>query len=210
MADTFLLKGLALGFGNGIAPGPFLALVIAASLRGGFRNGAVLALSPLITDLPIIAASMLVLAQLASPIIGGLSMVGALVLGWYAYEAFRDARSTSLSELRSGAFQAQPARHALREGIVANAVNPNPWMFWITVGGPLLSEAWSQSPLSAAAFVVPFYGLLIGSKVAVAAALGAGRTRLSDRGYRVLLSSAGLLLVALAFSMARSGVAALV
>ena len=56
MNTTYFLQGVALGFGSGITPGPFLALVVAASLRGGFRNGAVVSLSPLITDLSIVIA----------------------------------------------------------------------------------------------------------------------------------------------------------
>lgn len=209
MISTYLLQGLALGFGNGIAPGPFLALVIAASLRGGFRNGAVVALSPLITDVPIIAVCMTVLAQLPTRGVAGLSVIGAIVLAWYAYEAFRDARGASLEAMRRGAASVQPTRHALRQGVVANFLNPSPWMFWITVGGPLLAASWAEGPIVAAALLVPFYTLLIGSKVAVAGAVGVGRSRLSDVGYRRLLSAAGLLLVGLSLSLLRSGISAL-
>lgn len=206
MITSYLLQGLALGFGSGITPGPFLALVIAASLRGGFRNGAVVALSPLITDLPIIVACITVLAQLPDKGVAALSLAGAGVLARYAYEAFRDARTASLSAMRAGAASVQPARHALRQGIVANFFNPSPWMFWISIGGPLLTESWAHGAAASAAFLLPFYGLLIGSKVAIAAAVGAGRSRLSDVGYRRLLSSAGLLLVGLAISLLRSGI----
>lgn len=209
MITSHFLQGLALGFGSGIAPGPFLAVVIAASLRGGFRNGAVVALSPLITDLPIIAACLTVLSQLPAHGIAALSLAGAGVLGWYAYEAFRDARSASLEAMRAGATEVQPARHALRQGVVANLLNPSPWMFWITIGGPLLTASWADGVGASAAFLLPFYGVLIGSKVAIAAAVGAGRSRLSDVGYRRLLSGAGLLLVGLALSLLRSGGATL-
>jgi len=209
MITTYLLQGMALGFGNGIAPGPFLALVIAASLRGGFRNGAVVALSPLITDLPIIVMCVTVLSRMPARGVAALSIAGAGVLGWYAYEAFRDARGASLTAMREGAAVVQPARHALRQGIVANFLNPSPWMFWITIGGPMLSNSWAEGALVSAAFLLPFYGLLIGSKIAIAGAVGAGRSRLSDVGYRRLLSGAGLLLVGLALSLLHSGVGAL-
>jgi threonine/homoserine/homoserine lactone efflux protein len=138
-----------------------------------------------------------------------LSIVGAGVLGWYAYEAFRDARTASLAAMRSGAAAVQPARHALRQGVIANLLNPSPWMFWITIGGPLLNASWQYGASAAVSFLLPFYGLLVGSKVAIAAAVGAGRSRLSDVGYRRLLSAAGLLLVGLAVSLLRSGVGTL-
>lgn len=205
MITSYFAQGLALGFGSGITPGPFLALVISASLRGGFRNGAVVALSPLITDLPIIIACVTVLSRVPDRGLGLLSIAGSAVLGWYALEAFRDACGASLQELRNSARTAQTPRHALRQGVIANFLNPSPWMFWITIGGPLLSRSWQVGPLASASFLLPFYGLLIGSKVGIAAAVGAGRSRLTDLGYRRLLNAAGLLLVGLAASLLHSG-----
>lgn len=209
MNTSYFVQGVALGFGSGITPGPFLALVIAASLRGGFRNGAIVSLSPLITDLPIVVACVSVLAQLPARGVAALSLAGSGVLAWYAYEAFRDARTASLAAMRTGAAAVQPARHALRQGVIANLLNPSPWMFWITIGGPLLSESWSVGVMASASFLLPFYALLIGSKIAIAGAVGAGRSHLSDVGYRRLLSGAGLLLVGLAVSLLRSGVSTL-
>lgn len=209
MHTSYFLQGLALGFGSGLSPGPFLALVIAAALRGGFRHGAVVALSPLITDLPIIVACITVLARMPDVAIAALSLLGAAVLAWYAYESVRDARTTSLAALRAGAVATVPARHALRQGVIANLTNPNPWMFWITVGGPLLTASWTHGATASLAFLVPFYFLLIGCKVGIAAAVGAGRSRLDDRGYRLLLLGAGAVLAGLALSLARHGVVAL-
>lgn len=206
---TYLLQGLALGFGSGITPGPFLALVIAAALRGGFRHGAVVAMSPLVSDLPIVVACMTVLAALPERGVAALSLAGGGVLAWYAYEALRDARTASLDAMRAGIAEVPNSAHALRRGAIANFLNPSPWMFWITVGGPLLAASWDEGPLASAAFLVPFYALLIGSKVVIAAAVGAGRSRLSNLGYRRLLRGAAALLVALAVSLVHGGITTL-
>lgn len=204
---SYLVQGIALGFGSGVMPGPMLALVLSASLRGGFRNGATVAMSPLITDLPIVALCMTVLVQLPVAALGFIAYAGAVVLAWYAYEAVRDAFTVSLDELRNSVERAPSRARSLRQGVVANFLNPSPWLFWMSVGGPLLKEAWTSSPMHAIAFVAPFYLLLIGSKVLVAWAAGAGRSRLSNRGYRfMLLAAAGLLLV-LAGSLVVNGVA---
>ena len=48
-------------------------------------------------------------------------------------------------------------------------------MFWIAVGAPVLA---GRDVLGAAAFLLGFYFGLIGSKVAIAAAIHAGRDRL--------------------------------
>ena len=206
MVREFLLRGLALGFGSGMSPGPFLALVVSSSLRGGFRHGAAVALAPLVSDLPVILASMLLLSQLPQQVLAALSMLGAVVLAWYAYESFRDARAVSLVAMRANAGGTPPARDALRRGVLVNLLNPNPWMFWITIGGPLLVSARDAGAVAVLAFMLPFYGLLIGSKVAIAAAIGAGRSRLTDRGYRLLLAGAGSLLLVLAGSLMSSGI----
>lgn len=207
--SNYLLQGLALGFGSGISPGPFLAVVLSAALRGGFRHGAAVAMSPLITDLPIVALCLTVLSQLPAQAVGALSIGGALVLAWYAYESIRDARTVSLTELRENSAHLPTARHALRRGVITNALNPSPWMFWLSVGGPVLTSAWSASAGTALAFLLPFYTLLIGSKMAIAWAVGAGRSRISDRGYRITLYGAATLLIGLALSLAKTGLAAL-
>jgi threonine/homoserine/homoserine lactone efflux protein len=81
----YLVQGLLLGLGVGLAPGPLLALVISASLRGGTSHGLRVAFSPLITDLPIIVVSLFILRQINNSALGFLSIVGAIVLFYFAY-----------------------------------------------------------------------------------------------------------------------------
>ena len=141
------------------------------------------------------------MSQLSDDAVRTLTLAGAAVLLWYAYEAARDARTTSLADLRGSAERAPSARRSLRQGVVANFLNPSPWLFWLGVGGPLVTRAWDEAPLNAAAFVVPFYALLVGSKVVLAWAVGAGRGRLSDRSYRAVLVAAAVMLLGLAASL---------
>ena len=61
---TYIMLGATLGLSAGISPGPLLTLVISESLKHGPGGGIKVALSPLITDLPIILASLLILARL--------------------------------------------------------------------------------------------------------------------------------------------------
>jgi threonine/homoserine/homoserine lactone efflux protein len=41
--------GIGLGIGAGVTPGPLLALIIAETLRGGWRSGMLVALAPLLS-----------------------------------------------------------------------------------------------------------------------------------------------------------------
>ena len=55
-------------------------------------------------------------------------------------------------------------------------------------------RAWQTSPTYVFAFLVGFYALLVGGKIAVALAIAGGRRYLSDMWYRRLLVGAGALL----------------
>jgi threonine/homoserine/homoserine lactone efflux protein len=62
---TALASGAFLGLSCGLAPGPLLALVVAQTLRHGPREGCKIALTPLVTDAPIIVVALVVAAGLA-------------------------------------------------------------------------------------------------------------------------------------------------
>ena len=62
---TALATGAFLGLSCGLAPGPLLALVLAQTLRHGPREGCKIALTPLVTDPPIIVVALVLAAKLA-------------------------------------------------------------------------------------------------------------------------------------------------
>jgi threonine/homoserine/homoserine lactone efflux protein len=184
-----LLLGFSLGLGAGLAPGPLLALVIRATLQSGIAAGVRVAFSPLVTDIPIIAVAVLLASSLPEGALGVLGVAGGVFVIWLGVEALRE--SPAPAEAAVGA--AHPQRQLLR-GALTNALSPHPWVFWITVGAPILAE---QGTGGSAAFLVAFYLMLVGSKVAVAGILGAGRERLvQGRGYAVVLRASALLLLA--------------
>jgi threonine/homoserine/homoserine lactone efflux protein len=194
-----LVLGLSLGLGAGLAPGPMLALVIRSSLQGGFGAGARVACSPLITDLPIIVIAVVLAAALPHGVLGVLGVAGGAFVVWLGIEALRDQPAPA--EAAAGAAVADGA---LRRGALTNLLNPHPWIFWISVGAPILGGAGAGE---AAVFLVAFYALLVGTKVLVAAALGAGRERLlRGRGYHLALRASGVLLLAAGVLLILEGV----
>ncbi|GAA1309368.1 hypothetical protein Psi02_26410 [Planotetraspora silvatica] len=190
---TELLLGLSLGLGAGVTPGALLSLVIAASLRGGFRSGVRLACVPLLSDLPVVLLSLTAVGAMPGTFVRVLSAVGGLYVVYLGVSTIREARAAEPP--RPGDAEPSSARQVL-SAVVVNLLNPHPWLFWIAVGAPAFDAAWEHSPASALAFVGGFYLVLCGSKVALAWAVGAGRHRLSLRGYRLLLGGSGLLLTA--------------
>ncbi len=80
-------------------------------------------------------------------------------------------------------------------GVLVNLVSPHPWLFWVAAGAPLLVTAWRSNPTQATAFVLGFYSMLIGSKIALAGFVAAARSRLSAAWRRRLVAAGGVLLL---------------
>jgi len=186
------LAGAALGFSSGISPGPLLALVIVQTLGYSVREGVKVAAAPLLTDVPIVAAALgLTLAASGHPaLLAGLTLFGAAFLAKCAWDSLRFAapdeeRPTQLP-------------HSLRKGMLANFLNPSPYLFWGAVGAPLLAQCWAVGRGTAAAFLTGFYVCLVGSKVLVAWLTGRLGPVMGSRGYVWLMRAMGLLLLACA------------
>jgi threonine/homoserine/homoserine lactone efflux protein len=193
---TYLLLGISLGFSAGLSPGPLLTLVITRSLARGFWAGLRVALSPLITDTPIILLALLLFNALPPLFEQVVTVVGGLCVVYLGVGTIRSARHASLAQQ---AAQPAAAHVDLWQGALVNILSPHPWLFWITIGAPVLTRAWQSGPSYALAFLVGFYALLVGGKIAVALAVASGRRYLTDAWYRRLLYCAGALLCLFGF-----------
>lgn len=160
---NYLFSGVTMGLSAGLSPGPLLALVISETLRHGVRSGVKVALAPLLTDLPIVAVSLALLARLADaePLLGAVSLLGAGFLAWLGYESLRFRGL-------EGAAEGGRAPQSIRKGVLANLLNPSPYLFWLSVGGPLVVGAFETGLPTVSAFVGAFYLCLVGSKIALA------------------------------------------
>jgi threonine/homoserine/homoserine lactone efflux protein len=189
------------GLSAGFSPGPLLALVISQSIRYGVREGARAAMAPLITDLPIILLCMMVLWPLADsrPALGLISMAGGLFVLYLAWGCFR---TTRLELTDRG-----EAPQSLGKGAAVNALNPHPYLFWLTVGSPAVLGAWAESPARAVAFVAVFSACIVGSKVLVAFVAGRSRNLLIGKAYGAVMRALGLALLLFAFLLFREGLA---
>lgn len=89
--SVFLVAGVLLGLSGGLAPGPLLALVASETLRHGVRAGVRVALAPLLTDLPIILAAILLLRPLADQNLplASIHFAGGAYLAWLGFQGLR-------------------------------------------------------------------------------------------------------------------------
>ena len=187
-----MLFGAAVGLASGLNPGPVLTLVVTSTLERGFAAGARVAVAPLITDAPLIAICVLVLRTLPAFWLAGLGLVGGLVVILFGVRTAQASRGASLP-----AGDAKAETQDWWRGIVVNALNPNAWLFWTAVGAPLLIRSWADRPWGAVGFLITFFALLVGSKLAIAGLLARGRHRLTIGGYRMAMAACSVLLVVL-------------
>lgn len=198
-----LVLGVSLGLGAGLTPGPMTAVVVAIALERGARAGAQAACAPLITDGPILLVSLWTLGFVSQDAYSLLAAVGGghlVFLGLRAARGQDGAGQSGASGMLVG---------SLRRAVVANFLNPSPYLFWSTVGGPIVRDAWADSPLAVAAFLLPFLGLLVGSKAAVAWGVAAGSRKLTEASHRRLGRVAGWLLALTGVVLAARAVVAL-
>lgn len=193
----FLAAGSLLGLSAGIAPGPLLSLVLVETLRHGRTAGLKVAAAPLITDLPIILLSLFVLQKLAHvhAVLGVIAAAGGLYLAFLGWEALRTRG------LPPPVASAQTK--SLHKGIVANVLNPHPWLFWTTVGAPYLLKAFAHDTHAGVLFVTMFYVFLVGSKAAIVLLAACGTGGMGQRPYVAamrLLGAALLVFAALLLS----------
>jgi threonine/homoserine/homoserine lactone efflux protein len=195
----YLTQGTLLGLAAGVAPGPLLVLVVTETIRHDTVAGVKVALAPMITDVPIITLAMLVLPRLPhfEFILGVVSIIGALFIGYLACESFR----TQGIQLNSTHIKPQ----SLKRGVITNLLNPHPYVFWLGVGVPLIYRAAQVSYAGAAAFVGSFFVFIVGSKIVLALIVNKSRTFLSGPVYIYIVRALGLLLALFAFILVRDG-----
>jgi threonine/homoserine/homoserine lactone efflux protein len=187
---TYLILGTTYAFAAAVEPGPLQTYLISQTLSHGWRRTLPAAFSPLISDGPVIVLVLLVLSRIPVWLAQGLRLAGGvfvLYLAWGAVKAWRrrDAQDTP---------RAPSKRQSLLRAALVNALNPNPYISWSLVLGPLLLKAWRETPAHGVALLAAFYGTMVLSLAGTIALFAAARN-LGPRVIRVLI---GLSSVALA------------
>ena len=194
---AFLFSGVVFGLSGGLSPGPLLTLVISETLKHGAKEGVKVSIAPLLTDLPIVLITLFILSRLADilPLLGVISLLGSAFLIYLGFE------SLSFKGVDVDAEQIRP--QSIKKGVMTNFLNPSPYMFWFTIGAPLLLKALDVSAVSGAIFILGFYLFLVGSKVLIAVVVGKSRFFLKSKNYIYTIRFLGILLLGFAIFFLR-------
>ena len=188
--------GVALGIIEGIKPGPLLTMVIRESLSKGLKAGMWTAAAPIFTDGPLIIVSLFFAGWMAAErgVLLTRSGLGALFLTKMGLECFSlELPDPGMEGDASGSF---------KRGVLTNLLNPNVYVFWFLIGGPLMASASEQEPVAPVIYAIAFLLTIILVKASIAWIFVGGGTWLSPRRYRIAMVICGLAMLGFAVSFA--------
>ena len=189
------IAGITLGVVEGVKPGPLLTTVIKETLTSGFRGGIRAASAPIFTDGPLIIFSIFMAGWIATQplVFCGISILGAIFLTKMGIECFYpeipdiDSSDVDLSK-------------SLKRGILTNLLNPNAYIFWLLVGGPLMATVADTAPLAPFAYAISLILSIVIVKIALAYFFSKAQVNLSSDRYLLALKICGLAMFIFALS----------
>jgi threonine/homoserine/homoserine lactone efflux protein len=159
----YLIQGITFGFAAAVQPGPLQTYLLSRALHHGWQRTLPAAFAPLFSDGPIIILALVVLNTTPLWWEQILQTAGGLYLLYLAFGTYRTWRSFS-------AATAPPTESGgmnLMKAAFINLLNPNPYLGWMLVMGPLLMKSWREAPLNGIALLTGFYGTMILGSTAI-------------------------------------------
>ncbi len=195
-------QAMSFGLAAGTGIGPLHTLLMNVTLTYGWRTGVFIALSPLMTDVPIILLMVGLLSQLPPAFGPILNIIGAFALFFIAYRTFVELKNPAQLD---GQISQPASRKVLMRGMAMNFLNPAPYIFWGTITGPLLRQAFTESIGAGGLFLLCFYGTFLGLMLVFMVVFDRARG-LDPRIIRVLSFFSVLMMAVLSVSLLVQGI----
>lgn len=153
----YIVQGIGYGFAAAVQPGPFQTYIISQALTKGWKHTLPASLAPLFSDGPIIVLCLLVLSQVPTWLQRFLYIAGGLFVLYLAYSAYKSWKNfdPNLPSVETGTQQ------SVLKAALINMLNPNPYIFWTLVTGPILLAGWRETPVHGLGFILGFYVTMV-------------------------------------------------
>ena len=185
----YILQGIGYGFAAAVQPGPFQTYLISQTLLNGWKRTLPAAFAPLLSDGPIIVLSLLLLSQVPPRFQRFLYIAGGVFVLYLAYGNYK-----SWKDFDPGLpFVETEVQQRVLKAALINALNPNPYIFWSLVTGPILLKGWREVPVYGVGFLTGFYLTMILGFVTLILVFGLAR-QLGTRVNHLLLGVSALAL----------------
>jgi threonine/homoserine/homoserine lactone efflux protein len=157
----YLIQGITLGLAAAVTPGPLAMFILSQAVAGGWRRAMPAAFSPLISDGPIAILALAVLSRTPPRAMVCLRLLGGAFILYLAYGAWKAWRNFDMDTPAP----AKPGQSNALKAAVINWLNPNPYISWSILLGPILINGWRTSPANGIAFLAGFYVVMIASMI---------------------------------------------
>lgn len=199
----FLALGSFLGLAAGTSPGPLLAVTISETLQYGKWEGIKVAVSPLITDMPIVLSVLYVLSHLTNYdfIIGIIAFFGASYLIYSGIESLKIKKDSIELNVEK--------EDALKKGVIVNFGNPHPYVFWFSIGGPIIYKSLNTHVSATFLFIFGFYSFLVGSKVIITLIVEKSKSFINSKHYFSIIRALGMAQIIFGLTFIKMGLSSL-
>jgi len=154
---SYLIFGISYAFAAAIQPGPLQTYFISQTLKNGWRKTILAAFAPVLSDLPIVILILFLLSSVPENFIIIIRFTGGLFLIYLAYKAYRSWKEYNPkqnAEKKSG-------KLTLFSAVLINIFNPNPYLGWSLIMGPIFLEGWKIAPVNGISLIIGFYITLV-------------------------------------------------
>ena len=189
-----LVPAFAYGFAAAVTPGPLLMFLLSQAVCNGWRRTLPATFSPLITDGPVAVLVLAILSQVPESLIHYLRLIGGAFILYLAFGAWKAWRAFD----ESRAIPAESSSNSLLKAVVVNWLNPNLYLGWSLILGPIVLGGWHQSPAKGFALIVAFYATLIITMIAMVLVFAAARA-FGSRFQKILIACSSAALAGLGF-----------
>ena len=188
---SYLIFGITYGFAAAAQPGPLQTYIISQTFTNGWRRTLPASFSPLISDIPIIILVLFLLSQLPSWLIQILHIAGALFLFYLTYDTYKTWKNYNVNKKT----KIQSNQQTLFKAALVNFLNPNPYLGWSLVMGPLFLKGYSEAPANGVALIISFYATLVAGIAGIIILFAFAR----NFGPKVVKIMLGISIIGLAF-----------
>jgi threonine/homoserine/homoserine lactone efflux protein len=185
----YLVLGITYGFAAGIMPGPFTTYLVSRTLEVGWKRTLPAAFAPLISDGPIVLLVLVILSRVPPRFEQALRLAGGVFLLYLAVGAFKAWQNFDAHKVQDN----RSHRESILRASLVNLLNPNPYLSWSLVLGPILLRGWRETPAHGIALLAGFYATMVMTLIGIILLFHAART-IGPRVNRLLigLSAMGL------------------
>ena len=154
---AYIIFGITYGFIAGVQPGPFQTYIISQTIKRGWKHTLPASFAPIISDGPIFLLSVFILSTIPENFLYIIRICGGVFLIYLAFNAYKSWKNFNPDEKIEGTTK----NRTLINAVFVNLLNPNPYLGWSLIMGPLFLEGWNDMPVYGISLIISFYLTLV-------------------------------------------------